>query len=472
LSKMWSGRVSQPLDTQFEQWQRSFAYDRRLLPFECAASRAHARALAAAGVLSAAELKQIVGGLDELEARCARDASVFDGSDAEDVHHFVEQQLVALIGDAGLKLHTGRSRNEQIATDLRLFVRDAIQKTRLALAELQSALCARARELGTAAMPAYTHLQRAEPILAAHWLLAYVEMFARDSERLADASRRADSLPLGSGAVAGCTIAVDREAMARDLGFAGITANSLDATSDRDFAIEYLNALALAALHLSRMAEDFVLYSTVEFGFVRLADAFSTGSSAMPQKKNPDPMELLRGKTGRVQAAAQTVAFIVKGLPLAYNRDLQEMQEPLFAATDSILGSLDIAHGFIRTVGFDTSRMHQAASTGYLNATAAANYLVHRGVPFRRAHEIVGKAVRLALDKHVELEHLPLADLRALSPEFSDDFAAALALARVIAEHDVPGGTAPARVAQALAAAESRLAEQLAALKEEAGAHA
>jgi argininosuccinate lyase len=466
--KMWSGRVSLPLDAEFEQWQRSLGFDRRLLAQECAASAAYARALAKASILTKAEAEQIVRALEKIVRQCAEDTSIFDSSDAEDVHHFVEQQLVSQLGDVGLKLHTGRSRNEQIATDLRLYTRDAIARLREELHELGSALVARARELDSTAMPSYTHLQRAEPILAAHWLLAYVEMFLRDAERLSDCRSRADVLPLGSGAVAGCTIPLDRGAIARDLGFDRISVNSLDATSDRDFEIEFLNALSLIALHLSRMAEDFVLYSTVEFGFVRLPDQYATGSSAMPQKKNPDAMELLRGKSGAVIAAAQSVMFAIKGLPLAYDRDLQETQQPLFAASDAVLGSLQIAAGFIKTVDFDRERMQAAASTGYLNATAAANYLVRKGVPFRRAHEIVGKAVRCAIERKCELESLPLEDLRSFSVEFGPDFPQSLALSRVIAEHDVAGGTAPGRVQQALKDAEQRIA----ALREEKHAHA
>ncbi len=468
MTKMWSGRVSQPLDAQFEAWQRSFGFDRRLLGAECTASAAYAHALARAGLLSDAEAQQIVQALERLERACAQDPTILDASDAEDVHHFVEQELVAKLGDLGRKLHTGRSRNEQIATNLRLFTRQAIAEVRAQLGGVCAALVARARELGTAAMPSYTHLQRAEPVLAAHWLLAYVEMFLRDAERLADCGRRADVLPLGSGAVAGCTFALDREALARELGFAAVSRNSMDATSDRDFALEFVNALALVALHLSRLAEDFVLYSTVEFGFLKLPDAYATGSSAMPQKKNPDLMELLRGKSGRVLAAATSLAVTLKGLPLAYDRDLQETQEPLFAAADALAETLPRVADFLRSVEFDRERMQRAATTGYLNATAAANYLVRKGVPFRRAHEVVGRAVRLALEKNCELEALPLAELQQLSPEFDAGLATALQLAQVVGEHDVVGGTAPARVAQALAETEQRLA----ALQETKHAHA
>jgi argininosuccinate lyase len=466
--KMWSGRISGPLDPGFERWQRSFGFDRRLLPYECAASRAHARALANAGLISRQELNSILAGLNEIEQGCAADPALFERSDAEDVHHFVEQQLALLVGDVGLKLHTGRSRNEQIAADLRLFCRDAIDQTRERLCTLGEVLCDRAEGQNDAPMPSYTHLQRAEPIYAAHWLLAYVQMFLRDAERLADCRRRVNVLPLGSGAVAGASFNLDRNGVARELGFEGISANSMDATSDRDFAIEFLNGLALIALHLSRMAEDFILYSTPEFGFVRLPDSFATGSSAMPQKKNPDVMELVRGKTARIFAAAQQLQLTMKGLPLAYNRDLQETQEPVFAAADSIVETLAIVAGFIGSVEFDRERMRAAAASGFLNATAAANYLVTKGVSFRRAHSIAGEMVRHCLDRGVTLESLSPEELHRFSPEFGADFSAVLRLESVINAHDVPGGTASDRIHDAIVQARSQLAQS----REAAVAHA
>jgi argininosuccinate lyase len=466
--KMWSGRMSQPLDTNFEQWQRSFSFDRRLLRHECAASRAHARALAGAGILSREELAAIVRGLDELELRATSDPMLFETSDAEDVHHFVEQQLVASVGEAGYKLHTGRSRNEQIATDLRLYTREAIDELRHQLFAFVAGLCDRAESLGDTAMPSYTHLQRAEPVLAAHWLLAYAQMFLRDTERLADCRTRVNVLPLGSGAVAGCSFPLDRDAMARDLGFDGITANSMDAVSDRDFEIEFLNALSLMAIHLSRFAEDFILYCSVEFGFVRLPDAFATGSSAMPQKKNPDAMELLRGKAGRITAAATSVMLVMKSLPLTYNRDLQEVQEPLFASSEQASEALRIATDFLRAVEFDHERMRQAADSGFLNATAAANYLVRKGMPFRRAHEVVGRMVRKCLDEGRTLETLSSNERQQYSELLGEDFPAALELSRVIEEHDVPGGTASVQVNAALADVRGRLQQ----LREAAFAHA
>lgn len=458
MNKMWQGRFREPLDPRFERWQRSLPFDRLLLPEELAASRAYARALVKAGIFTAQELTATLEGLKKIEEDVARDPALLDNNEAEDVHHFVEMCLVKLVGEAGLKLHTGRSRNEQIATNLRLFTRKSIDSIRARLAELIDALLVRAAQHRAAPMPAYTHLQRAEPILLAHWLLAYAEMFFRDAERLAGCRRRVNVLPLGSGAVAGATVPLDRAALAKELGFEAVSANSLDATSDRDFALEFVHALSLLALHLSRWAEEFALFSTIEYGFVRLPEQFSTGSSAMPQKKNPDALELLRGKVGRVAGAATSLLLIQKGLPLAYNKDLQETQEPLFDAAHTVNEAVGIAADFMRAVEFDAARMQAAASSGYLNATAAANYLVRRGVPFRRAHAIIGQAVRYAQNKGCELELVSLEELKRLSPEFGEDFPRALVLDAVLAQHDVSGGTAPKRVEQALAGAQARLA--------------
>ena len=457
MKKLWAGRLREPLEPGFERWQRSFPFDRRLLGEELTASRAYARALAGAGVLSGEELKAILGGLEQIEKKAAQEPAFLNNPEAEDVHHFVEAQLVALVGDAATKLHTGRSRNEQIATDLRLFVRRQIDALCLSLADLLEVFLKRADGLQATPMPAYTHLQRAEPILTAHWLLAYAEMFFRDAERLADCRRRVNVLPLGSGAVAGTVVPLDRAALARELGFESVSANSLDATSDRDFLLEFLHALSFVALHLSRWAEELTLFSTAEFGFVDLPERFSTGSSALPQKKNPDALELLRGKSGRVLGAAVTVSLVVKGLPLAYNKDLQETQEPLFEATETVAEALAIARGFLEAVQFNTEAMETAARSGFLNGVAAAHYLVGRGVPFRRAHEIIGEAVRYCLQQGKTLESLSPEDLRRFSPDFGEDFSRRLALESVLASHDVVGGTAPPRVKQALKEARTRL---------------
>jgi argininosuccinate lyase len=456
MKKLWSGRFREPLDPQFEQWQRSFAFDVRLLADELAASRAYARALSKAGVFTAAELDSVLKALDTVGGKPA--PAPGDYPAVEDVHQFVEQELVALVGDTGYKLHAGRSRNEQIATDLRLYTRRSIDEIINGIAALASAFVAKAEQYQDVAMPSYTHLQRAEPVLVGHWLLAWVEMLLRDASRLADCRRRVNVLPLGSGAISGPGMELDRAAIAADLGFESVSANSMDATSDRDFELEYLHALSSLALHLSRWAEEMALFSTVEYGFVQLPEPYSTGSSAMPQKKNPDALELLRGKAGRVLGSATTLETVLKGLPLAYNKDLQEAQEPLFSATDSVLSSLPVATGFMAAVLFDTERMKTAATTGFLNATAAARYLVTKGVPFRLAHSAVGQAVRLALQKECELEALSLEDLRQFRPEFDRDFFDCLKLDAVLASHNVPGGTAPARVREALAAARMRIA--------------
>ena len=456
--KMWSGRFRQPLDPQFERWQRSFEFDRRLLSYELAASAAHARALKNAGVLSAAELISILEGLQQIGEMAAISKGLVEDDEAEDVHHFVEKQLVARIGDVGYKLHSGRSRNEQIVTDLRLYVRAAIDEVRKELADVCTACVDRAEQAGNAAMPAYTHMQHAEPVLVAHWLLAYVEMFLRDADRLADCRKRLNVCPLGSGAVAGATLPLDRAFMAEELEFACPTANSIDATSDRDFVLEFVNALSLLELHLSRWAEEMIIFSSQEFGFVQLPEAYSTGSSAMPQKKNPDFLELVRGKTGRVIGSATTLLVALKGLPLAYNKDLQETQEPLFDAADTVLGMLPLVAGWMKAVEFDHERMNEAAQSGFMNAWAAAAYLVERGVPSRLAHEAVGKAVALAGERGCDLQKLPLADLQAIHSSFDAGFHSCLGLTEVLALHDVPGGTAPRHVKRALENARERAA--------------
>ncbi len=466
--KMWSGRFRQPLDPDFENWQRSFGFDRRLLQYELAASGAHARALKNAGILSADELISVLQGLEQIGEKAASSPVFLEDGEAEDVHHFVEKQLATLIGDLGYKLHSGRSRNEQIATDLRLYVRAAIDQLRHELADLCGAFADRAEQAADAAMPAYTHLQKAEPVLIGHWLLAYVEMFLRDAGRLVDCRKRLNVCPLGSGAVAGATLPLDRAFMADDLGFDSPTANSIDATSDRDFAIEFVNALSLLAMHLSRWAEEMILFSSQEYGFLGLPEPYSTGSSAMPQKKNPDLLELVRGKSGRVLGHATALLVAVKGLPLAYNKDLQETQEPLFGATDTLVHMLPLVTGWMKTVEFHAERMLDAAQSGFMNAWAAATYLVNRGVPSRLSHEKVGKAVQICLERNCELQDLPLEDLQALSPAFGQDFYESLKLASVLAIHDVPGGTAPVRVRQAISATRKKI--EL--LREEVHAHA
>jgi argininosuccinate lyase len=471
--KMWSGRFREPLDKEFEQWQRSIVFDWQLLGEEIAASKAHASALAEAGVLSGVELVKLRAALTTIGQEFGSKEGlerVRNHPVAEDIHHFVELSLVEQIGPLGLKLHTGRSRNEQIATDLRLYVREQIALVVKGLAQWADALLDQARNSGDAVMPSYTHLQRAEPVLAAHWLLAYVQMILRDATRLRDCSARLNYCPLGSGAVAGATLAINRAIAARELGFAAPTANSMDATSDRDFILEYLQALTFVGLHLSRFAEEVTLFATAEFGFVVLPEAFSTGSSAMPQKKNPDLTELIRAKVGRIHGAAEAVTLQLKGLPLAYNKDLQETQEPAFSV-EFVPQMLALVARFTRALQFNAERMRVAAESGYLNAMAAATYLVHKGVPFRTAHEKIGNAVRFAIDKGVELGQLSLEELRQFGEEFGQDFYAAVTLSATLDCHDVVGGTARDRVRSAIADAAKQIAD-LTKVKNEEAVHA
>ena len=457
--KMWSGRFREPLDAEFEAWQRSIVFDWQLLEDEVTASKAHASALAAAGIVTLDELEQLRSSLDAIAAAYASaegPVQVRDHAVAEDIHHYVELALTELIGSLALKLHTGRSRNEQIATDLRLYIRKQISLTVEALANWALAFVEKAKAQGDAVMPSYTHLQRAEPVLVAHWLLAYTQMLLRDISRLQNCSARLNYCPLGSGAVAGATLKLDRWIAAKELGFTAPTANSMDATSDRDFVLEYLQALTLVGLHASRFAEEVTLFATAEFGFVELPEAFSTGSSAMPQKKNPDLTELVRAKVGRIHGAAAAVTLQLKGLPLAYNKDMQETQEPAFAVrgTAQMLGLLA---RFTAALKFNAGRMQEAAQSGYLNAMAAATYLVHKGVPFRKAHEKIGNAVRFALEKGVELNGLSLDELRSFGEEFGPDFYDAITLEATLDCHDVIGGTARDQVREALAAVEERI---------------
>jgi argininosuccinate lyase len=493
-AKMWSGRFREPLDRTFEQWQRSFPFDWRLLPHEVAASQAHARTIAAAGILTPEELETTLQGLTRVGERAINwsnrisatsgqidyettnaqigAAIVASAPQAEDIHHYVELELTKEIGALALKLHTGRSRNEQIATDMRLFVRDAIDATTHGLLDWAQALLILAEKSGEHVMPSYTHLQRAEPVLVAHWLLAYVTMLERDISRFTDARTRMNYCPLGSGAVAGATLALDRNLAAKTLAFEAPTPNSIDATSDRDFMLDYSQAASTLGLHISRFAEEITLYATAEFGFIDLPEAFSTGSSAMPQKKNPDLTELARGKSARLLGSATALATLIKGLPLAYNKDLQEGQEQTFDIADTLSGLLSVLPNFTRALAFRFNKMQQAAEIGYLNAMAAATYLSNKGVPFRKAHEIVGNAVRLGLEKHLELNQLLLADLRTLSPEFSEDFFAAITLRATLDCHDVPGGTASARVAEALGAAHTRISHLASRISSPEAAHA
>ncbi len=464
-AKMWSGRFREPLNKDFEEWQRSFPFDYRLIEAEITASSAHARMIQAAGILTPDEGDRMADALQAISRLGVNAGNVSDPNtafaasarQAEDVHHFVELELTREVGDLALKLHTGRSRNEQIATDMRLYVRSNIELCLIQSRQWALALISLAESCGHAVMPSYTHLQRAEPILLAHWLLAYVSMIERDMSRLEDCKARLNQCPLGSGAIAGATLALDRDIAARLCKFDSPTLNSMDATSDRDFALEFTQVLSLFGLHASRFAEELTLFSTAEFGFLDLPEAFSTGSSAMPQKKNPDFTELVRGKSARLIAAANALSVLLKGLPLAYNKDLQEGQEQVFDAAETALGMLRLLPPFTAALDFRLLKMKEAAGTGYLNAMAAATYLSNKGVPFRKAHEIVGNAVRLGLETGRELSHLSIAELQQLNDAFTEDFFAAITLEATLDCHDVVGGTARHRVDDALASAKVRL---------------
>ncbi len=423
----------------------SVDFDQRLLPHDVAGSIAHAQMLAAQSIISAADAQAIVDGLRRVEAKLASGELPWDDA-LEDVHMNVEARLIEEIGDAGRRLHTARSRNDQVATDLRLYALASAEKLIDAIDDVRRALVAQAKQHVDTLLPGYTHLQRAQPVRLAHHMLAYEAMFERDRGRIADAAHRADASPLGSGALAATTLPIDREATARALGFSEVTTNSLDAVGDRDFAIELVGACALAQVHLSRLGEELVLWTSQEFGFAKIGEAYCSGSSLMPQKMNPDLAELIRGKSGRVAGAWVTLITVVKGLPLAYNKDLQETQEPLYDAVETVLACLQIARGMIASLTFDTARMRAAIDAGHLVATEVADYLVTKGVAFREAHDIAGHLVRVASDRGVELAALDLETLRAAHPSFDTDVASWLDPARAVDRRDVVGGPARNRV--------------------------
>src|SRR5256712_4785545 len=422
--RVWGGRFERDPNAQFDAFQRSFAFDRRLLPYEIAVDRAWAKALEPIRIFTAIELKQTLAALDKIAERTKPDSAWVEsfGASAEDVHHFVEKALVEELGPLGWKLHTGRSRNEVIATDFRLFVMDAAAEMRRGLEALLNAFLLQAKANISVPMAGMTHMQHAQPILLSHFLLAHAEAFTRDITRLQHASASADACPMGSGALAGNSFAIDRNAIARELGFSRITANSLDAVSDRDFALDYLFALAGIATHLSRLAEDFVVFASQEFSYVILPDEYSTGSSLMPQKKNPDSWELIRGKSGRITGALLGLLTTLKGLPSSYQRDLQEDKEALFSAHDQVAVMLAVAAGALSTTKFNTERLRAAASNPVLLATEAADWLVRRGVPFRQAHDVIGQGLREAGRPGKPWTRLTLGEPQQNSAVFSRGF--------------------------------------------------
>ncbi|HEY2972834.1 MAG TPA: argininosuccinate lyase [Pyrinomonadaceae bacterium] len=454
---LWGGRFTSAADPSFAEFNNSFSFDRRLLAVDVRASVAHCKALVAAGVLNADEADKINVALQTILERVQTDDGYFDELDSEDVHSFVEARLVEMIGDAGRKLHTGRSRNDQVATDLRLWLREVIDQLLGQLRSTQEALLDLAEMKPGAVLPGYTHLQRAQPILFAHWCLAYFEMLARDRERVKEIRKRVNVLPLGSAALAGTSFPLDREAMAEELGFDSVSRNSVDAVSDRDFCVEFVGACSLVMVHLSRLAEEVILYSTSEFGFFELSDAVATGSSLMPQKKNPDSMELVRGKAGGVFGRLVSLLTMLKGLPLAYNKDMQEDKEAVFDAFDTTHACLEVAALVLRNIELHEERMRAAAAQGMMNATELADYLVRKGTPFREAHETVGKVVVRALGKGLEFSELSLDELRSFSDKIENDVFDALTLEKTLASKSQTGGTAPGRVGEALAVARKSL---------------
>ncbi|HEY7902566.1 MAG TPA: argininosuccinate lyase [Casimicrobiaceae bacterium] len=459
----WSGRFAEPMSERMQRFNASIGFDQRLASVDIDASLAHARMLAASAIISAQDLADIERGMAAIRDEVARGVLAFT-PDLEDVHLAIEKRLTALVGDAGKKLHTARSRNDQVATDVRLWLRHAIDALVAELRALRRAFAELALRHAAEIMPGFTHLQVAQPVTFGHHLLAYEAMFARDSARFADCRRRVNVSPLGSAALAGTSYPIDRRRVARELGFDGIAGNSLDAVSDRDFAVEFTAAATLAMLHLSRFAEELVLWSSPRFGFVTIADRFCTGSSIMPQKKNPDVAELVRGKSARVAGSLVALVVLMKGQPLAYNKDNQEDKEPLFDTVDTLGDCLAIVTDLVATgLAPVPARMRAAAREGHATATDLADYLVRKGMPFRDAHEAVARAVREADTRGKDLADLPLRELRAFAPLVADDVYAVLTLEGSVASRDHEGGTAPARVRSAAEAALAAIAAEEAA---------
>jgi argininosuccinate lyase len=450
-AKPWGGRFTEATNALVEEYTASIQYDWRLFPYDIAGSVAHAAMLGKTGIITQAESRKIISGLKGVLQEIAEGKLEFS-RELEDIHMNIENRLVRKIGPVGGKLHTARSRNDQVALDLRMYLRDEIMELRRLLREMQKAVIGLADRSQDAVMPGYTHLQRAQPVLFGHHLLAYYEMFERDRERLADCYRRVNVLPLGAGALAGTVLPIDRKMVADLLGFSGIAENSMDAVSDRDFAIEFVSACSQIMVHLSRLSEELVLWSSAEFGFITIADAFTTGSSIMPQKKNPDVAELSRGKTGRVFGNLTALLVIMKGLPLAYNRDMQEDKEPVFDTVDTVSQALAVVAAMLNSVSVHRDAMRRAAEDGFITATDLADYLVRKGLPFRQAHEVVGRAVLQALERKCGLLDLPLAEYRKLSTLIKDDVYRSLSVDASVGRRTSQGGTAPTNLKKRLAA--------------------
>ncbi|MEL7608164.1 MAG: argininosuccinate lyase [Bacillota bacterium] len=461
--KLWGGRFTKSENKAMEDFHSSIGVDSRMYREDIEGSIAHANMLGAKGIIPLEESARIQEGLIALLAKIESGEITFEKS-AEDIHMNVEKLLTDSIGEAGKRVHTGRSRNDQVALDTRLYMLGGIDRTVDGLLTLEEALLETAKEHLLTVMPGYTHLQKAQPITLAHHLTAYFEMFRRDAERFSDCKKRTAMMPLGSGALATSTYPLDRQMVAYALGFPAITRNSLDSVSDRDFCIEYCAAASITMMHLSRFCEELVLWSSDEFRFVEMDDSYSTGSSIMPQKKNPDAAELIRGKTGRVYGDLMTLLTVMKGLPLAYNKDMQEDKEALFDALDTLTGCLEVFTGMFKTLRFVTKNMYQGAGRGFTNATDAADYLVKKGLPFRTAHEIIGRMVLSCIRDGVSLEELTLEELKRFSPAFDADVFDAISLKACVEGRKLPGGPAPEAVSTAIEEALAWLTKERAAL--------
>lgn len=454
--KLWGGRFEEDTAASVEAFTESISYDKRLYRYDIDGSKAHATMLAANNLLTDDELTSIIDGLSAIQESIEGGTFSFK-SELEDIHMNIEKALIDAIGPAGAKLHSARSRNDQISLDLRLYLRDQCDRLMALLDDARCAFVVLARKYMGQVMPGYTHLQRAQPVLIAHHMMAYYEMFGRDKERLADCRKRINVLPLGAAAMAGTGLPIDREMVAELLGFDAVTANSMDTSGDRDFAIEFVSCCTMIQLHLSRLSEELVIWSSQEFSFVQIADKFCTGSSIMPQKKNPDIPELIRGKSGRVVGSLMSLITLMKGLPLTYNRDLQEDKEPVFDAVDTVSASLAIMAEMLGNLRFNAERMADATKTGFITATDLADYLVLHNVPFREAHGIVGRAVAGCIEKGCELTDLSLEDMRTFSPVINKDIFEVLSVEGSVNSRKSTGGTAGVRVEEALLAAEKQM---------------
>jgi len=461
FTKAWEGRFTEATDPEVERFTSSFSFDRRLFQYDIQGSIAHTEALGRAGLLTEGERDTLIRGLKEIESEIATEGDRIQAAPTdEDIHMHIERRLVEKVGEVGGKLHTGRSRNDQIALDLRLYLRDETRTVIELIRSVQHALIMQAESHLDTVLPGYTHLQRAQPVSLAHHLLAYYEMLERDRTRLLDSLKRIDQMPLGAGALAGNSFGIDRAAVGRALGFFEPTANSLDTVSDRDFIVEFLSAASVLMMHLSRWAEDWILWASSEFRFVELPDRFCTGSSMMPQKKNPDVLELIRGKTGRVYGSLFTLLTVLKGLPLSYNRDLQEDKEPLFNTVDTVKSALRLLADLVRQVSFKKERMLEATREGFLLATDLADYLVLKGLPFRQAHKVVGKIVRRSLEEERPLEAWTLTELHAFSPLFKGDVFDCFSLAGALQRKGGIGGTSPESIEAEIRKIKQKLKEQ------------